>query len=94
MKLIGYQQSMDGGTEWIVENTWGADWGEDGYAKIIGGRGDTGIELFSLAPTAIPYSMYDYMSIQNMANAAQEAQTSTDEEAPIEEEETVEATEA
>ena len=43
VKIVGWGKSMDGTTEWIIENTWGEDWGEKGYAKISG-KGDTGIE--------------------------------------------------
>jgi len=43
VKIVGWSKSMDGTTEWIIENTWGEDWGEKGYAKISG-KGDTGIE--------------------------------------------------
>lgn len=70
VKIIGYSKSMDGSTEWIVENSWGSDWGTDGYVKIAGGRGDTGIDLFGMGPSVNPYTMYDYDSMQNMANAA------------------------
>lgn len=43
VKIIGWGKSLDGSTEWIIENTWGADWGEEGYAKISS-KGDTNIE--------------------------------------------------
>lgn len=43
VKIVGWTKSLDGSTEWIVENTWGDDWGEKGYAKISS-KGDTGIE--------------------------------------------------
>jgi len=41
VKIVGYSKSIDGNIEWIVENSWGKDWGEEGYVKMIGGRGDT-----------------------------------------------------
>ena len=41
VKIVGWSQSIDGSDEWIVENTWGESWGEKGYVKMIGGRGDT-----------------------------------------------------
>lgn len=44
VKIIGWGKSMDGSTEWIIENHWGSDWGEKGYAKIASGKGDTNIE--------------------------------------------------
>jgi len=54
----------------IVENTWGSDWGEKGYAKMIGGRGDTQIDMYSLGISVTPYTVYDYYSMQNMAKEA------------------------
>lgn len=70
VKILGYSKSMDGSTEWIVENSWGSDWGTNGYVKIAGGRGDTGIDMFGMGASVMPYTMYDYHSMQNMANAA------------------------
>lgn len=62
IKIVGYQKSMEGNTEWIIENTWGEDWGQDGYGTLVGGRGDTGIEMFAVGAGIMPYTMYDYMS--------------------------------
>lgn len=71
VKIVGWSSSIDGGDEWIIENTWGDSWGEKGYGKIIGGRGDTNIELFSLGASVVPYTVYDYYSMQNMQQAAE-----------------------
>lgn len=80
---------MDGSTEWIVENTWGSDWGTNGYVKIAG-RGDTGVDMFGMAPSVMPYTMYDYSSMQNMASAANtvnvdDLTSNTEEEEVVEE---------
>jgi hypothetical protein len=72
VKIVGWAQSIEGGDEWIIENTWGETWGEAGYGKVIGGRGDTQIDFYAIGPSVVPYSVYDYYSMQNMANAANE----------------------
>jgi len=59
VKIVGWGQSMDGSTEWIIENSWGADWGEDGYAKIIG-KGDTGIDQYALGFEIMEKTIADY----------------------------------
>jgi len=48
VKILGWGKSLDDSTEWIIENTWGSDWGEKGYAKISSGKGDTNIESHAI----------------------------------------------
>jgi C1A family cysteine protease len=59
---------MDGSTEWIMENSWGADWGEKGYARVHGGKGELGIDQYALSPSVVPYTAYDYYSMQQMVD--------------------------
>lgn len=47
---------MDGSTEWIIENTWGQDWGDNGYARILGGRPDIQVDFYSLGLSINPYT--------------------------------------
>jgi len=68
LKIVGWNQAMDGSTEWIVENTWGADWGEGGYAKILG-RQDVQLDLYALTMAINPYTQYDLMSMQQMVDS-------------------------
>ncbi len=56
-----------------MENSWGSDWGEKGYVKMIGGRGDTGIDMYALGASPYPYTLYDYSSMENMRSAAMDA---------------------
>ena len=35
VKIIGWEQTPDGSSAWIIENTWGASWGQNGYGMVV-----------------------------------------------------------
>lgn len=50
MTIVGYSTKTAEGDYWIVQNSWGTGWGEDGYVKIgMTGKGDG------------PCGMYNYV---------------------------------
>ena len=44
VRIVGWGETDDKVPYWIVANTWGKDWGEDGFFRIIRGTNDCGIE--------------------------------------------------
>lgn len=59
---------MDGSIEWIMESSWGADWGENGYARVLSQKGDLNLDQYAIGPSVIPYTVYDYYSMQQMVD--------------------------
>jgi hypothetical protein len=44
--IVGFGVEDDVGF-WIVKNSWGTDWGEEGYIRIVRGRNECGIASFA-----------------------------------------------
>lgn len=65
-KVLGWETSPDGSSHWIVENTWGTDWGENGYGRIAS-AGETSLDFYALSFSMFPKTMADAYAEQ-MAN--------------------------
>ena len=52
VKVLGWGVTEDGTKYWLLANSWGENWGDKGFFKMIRGKNDCGIE--SAADTGIP----------------------------------------
>ena len=51
VKIVGWESGPQGDT-WIIENSWGPTWGQNGYATVVAGHKDLGLDFIGLAPQA------------------------------------------
>merc|ERR1712139_756571 len=62
VKVLGWG-TMSGKPYWLVENSWGDDWGENGYAKIIRANKQGILEIYMLA--GIPQKNDDFEDLDS-----------------------------
>ena len=64
VKIIGWERQGDGQEFWLIENSWGEDWGEKGYARILASDKSTQLDFYAIGVAAYPYTMAEYYAMQ------------------------------
>lgn len=67
--MVGYDTSDDGIKYWIVKNSWGPEWGENGYIKMQRGvsdkTGHCGIAMLASYPVKTSNTNPNSLSISD-----------------------------
>lgn len=64
VKIVGWDKQGDGAEFWIVENTFGNDWGEQGYVRVLASDKSTQLDFYGMGVAVYPYTMAEYYATQ------------------------------
>ena len=62
--IVGYGVDTEGAIYWIVKNSYGEDWGESGYFRVLAGENLCSIESMALLPDISTLNFYDWCDME------------------------------
>ena len=84
VKILGWEKQGDGQEYWIVQNTFGEDWGEGGYVRVLASDKSTQLDFFAIGVAVYPYTMQQYYAFQELQRRDTQAETEVDLDAATE----------
>ncbi len=64
VKIVGWDQAAEGQEAWIVENSWGSDWGENGFVRMLTADRNVQVDFYALGNAAYPMTMEQLYRMQ------------------------------
>lgn len=60
VKIVGWDKQGEGNDFWIVENSWGEDWGEEGVVRVLANDKSTQLDFYAIGVATYPYTLAEY----------------------------------
>ncbi len=80
VKIIGWDRQGEGNDYWIVENSFGNDWGEAGYFKVSATDKSTQLDFYAIGVAIYPYTLGEYYAMQEQMQQRQAGQETVGEQ--------------
>jgi len=80
IEIVGWGRSHDNVEYWIVKNSWGTEWGDQGYFRIRKGVNECGVEENCMALQPDFFYGEDYTKIQKVPMEVARSKSETDHE--------------
>jgi hypothetical protein len=71
VKVLGWNKREDGLEYWIIENTFGAEWGKDGIGYVYMQDQSVGLQ-YGMGTMQYPFSMAEYEQLQQQMKQAED----------------------
>lgn len=95
VKIVGWDKGPTGDV-WIIENSWGPEWGDNGYAQVISGNKEVGLDFIGIAPQVVHMTTAEWENTARQQEEQMQAQQAAggvsvkEEEIPLDTEEAAE----